>query len=184
MRALYRLRQLWGVLFASPAQADLELARRVLSEKQMELFKRMKTGEQAHSLEVFKKICHLGLEQADAARLPQAALRQLQVAALLHDVGKSNYPLYVWERGLVVLARAFWPEKARRWGRARPPGGWRRPFIIAEQHPAWGAALAAEAGASPLAVNLIRRHQNPLPSPPVSLEDRLLQILQSVDGNS
>jgi len=184
MRALYRLRQFWGVLFASPAQSDLELARRILSEKQMELFSRMRTGEQAHSLEVFKKICNLGSQETATADLPPDAFRQLLVAALLHDVGKSRFPLYAWERGLVVIARALWSEKARAWGQGRPPGGWRRPFIIAEQHPEWGAELAAGAGASPLAVNLIRRHQNPLPSSPVSLEDRLLQILQSVDSDS
>jgi hypothetical protein len=54
--------------------------------------------------------------------------------------------------------------------------------VVAIQHPAWGAEMAAEAGSSPLVVALIRRHQNLLQDEAVSLEDRLLGALQRVDN--
>ena len=61
------------------------------------------------------------------------------------------------------------------------PTGWTRGLIIAEKHPAWGAQLAHRAGASPTAVRLIRRHQDPYPLSDEKREDRLLAILQRAD---
>jgi hypothetical protein len=107
----------------------------------------------------------------------------LLVAALLHDVGKSRYPLHLWERVLIVLVKALFPTRAKRWG-AGAPFGWRRPFVIAEQHPAWGAEMATRAGASPLTVELICKHQHPSPSESQSEVEALLQKLQAVDDES
>jgi hypothetical protein len=103
---------------------------------------------------------------------------------LLHDVGKSRYPVRIWERILIVLSKAFLPGKVKRWGEGAAEGGglgWRRAFVVAQQHPAWGAQMAAEAGASPLTSTLIRRHQDPRSNSSEGLEDRLLQILQAAD---
>jgi hypothetical protein len=63
---------------------------------------------------------------------------------------------------------------------------WQRPFIVASQHPRWGAELAIEAGVTPLTANLIRRHQEPLspePSSSASWEDQLLWKLKAVDDH-
>lgn len=218
MSALYRVRQFWSALFASPKEADLDLARQTLSDKQMALFARMQPGEQAHSLKVFKKLHVLSRQGSALAGIAESQVRELFVAALLHDVGKTVAPLRLWERVLIVLVNAVWPEKVREWGTGFAPKGWRRPFVIAVQHPAWGVELAETAGTSSLALNLIRRHQDPLPelsrSPVLSaegapelgrvfswetahqisdgevftsvgtIEDRLLRVLQSVDGDS
>jgi hypothetical protein len=62
--------------------------------------------------------------------------------------------------------------------------GWRRAFIVAEQHPIWGADLAAECGTSQLAVSLIARHQEQIPPEASSMEDILLRKLQAVDDNN
>jgi putative nucleotidyltransferase with HDIG domain len=105
----------------------------------------------------------------------------LLAAALLHDIGKARAPLSLWERVVIVLGKALFPERARRWGDGQPRG-WRRPFVIAAHHPDWGAEMAAEAGVSPLAASLIRRHQSPLESKPAaSPQDHLLEILQAAD---
>jgi hypothetical protein len=55
---------------------------------------------------------------------------------------------------------------------------------VAVQHAEWGAALALEAGVSPLAAALIRRHQQPAPAGSALQEDILLCKLQAVDNNS
>ena len=151
----------------------------MLSPSLMTLFMRMQPSEQAHSLWIYEQL----LQQNETDR-------DLLVAALLHDVGKSRHPLRLWERVVIVLGKAWFPERIKGWGKAAPRG-WKRPFVIAEQHPAWGAELAAQAGAAPLAVALIRHHQD---SPEAilgqangknqPLEDRLLARLQSLDNES
>jgi hypothetical protein len=153
----------------APSAEDRMIASQILSPPLMQLFERQRGSEQAHSL----RLCRQLLEHKDNQP-------DLLVAALLHDVGKSRYPLFIWERVWIVLGKALFPERVKKWGQASPHG-WRRAFVIAEKHPAWGAEMAAQAGASPLAVALIRRHQTRLKGEALSPEDRLLQRLQLFD---
>jgi putative nucleotidyltransferase with HDIG domain len=178
VRIGYRARQLWHALMAAPTPEDLDWARQVLSPSQMELFLKLQPNEQVHSLRICRQLDDQKPVDED-----------LLVAALLHDVGKASYPLHPWERAWIVIAKAALPARVAEWGRAEPRG-WKRPFVIAEQHAAWGAELAARAGTSPLVVNLIRRHQqsiDPLDlhdSAPASREDQLLYRLQRLDNES
>jgi putative nucleotidyltransferase with HDIG domain len=167
---LYRTRQFWSALTAVPAEDDLVHAGKVLSPALFRLFRQMQPGEQAHSLAILRQLREDG--ETD---------RDLWVAALLHDVGKSCHPLRIWERVLIVTVQALLPERARHWGRGEP-SGWRRAFVVAEKHPEWGAEMAASAGASPAAVELIRRHQEPAAAPSADRLERLLFRLQSVDN--
>jgi hypothetical protein len=177
-RLLYRARQFWHALGAAPSPASLEEAQSILNPAQMALFRSMQASEQAHALRVMGQLRSQGLVHPD-----------LLVAALLHDVGKSCFPLNLWERVIIVLVRAFFPAKARQWGNGDISGdpkrytAWRKPFVVAEQHPAWGAEMAIKAGVSSLAAALIRRHQNFFASKIVSLEDQLLVQLQAADND-
>jgi hypothetical protein len=171
-RLRYRAQQFWDALWSAPAPGDLRLAERWLNPEQMRLFLRMQPGEQAHSLRVMNRLLQKGEAQPD-----------LMAAALLHDVGKALSPLRIEERVLIVLVRTAAPQVALRWGSSEARG-WRRAFVTAEQHPAWGAELALKAGTSALAVELIRRHQEPplaLPDKPV---ERMLACLQHADQQS
>lgn len=114
------------------------------------LFALMTPGEQAHSLRVLRAMA----AQANGQALPAGVVQ----AALLHDVGKTRAPVGLLGRVAVVLAGKLLPAQSARWGQGAPHG-WRRPFVTAAQHAAWGADLCAEAGADPLAVALVRRHQ-------------------------
>jgi len=173
-RITYRLYQFWQAVTARPTAADLDQARQTLNPAQMALFGRLQASEQAHAANVLGRLAAQGETQPD-----------LLAAALLHDVGKLRAPLHLWERVIIVLGQAFFPARVKQWGAAeQPQAGWRRAFIVARQHPAWGADLAREAGVSPLAEALIRRHQDLLPAAPTSLEDRLLARLQAVDDES
>ena len=172
MRLLYRTRQFLNILFAAPGPGKLADARRILSPSLMALFLSMQASEQTHSLRIFTELLEQGETNSD-----------LLVAALLHDVGKSRSPLRPWERVWIVLGKALFSNRVKRWGKGEPRG-WRRPFVIAEQHPAWGAEMAAQAGASPLAVALIQRHQEPLLNKHETLEDWLLSRLQLLDNEN
>jgi hypothetical protein len=177
MRIAYRTRQFWNALTATPAAADLQQAYLILSPGQRRLFEQLSAGEQVHALRVLRKIQHATHFQ------PELADEHLFQAALLHDVGKTRIRLTVWERILIVLANRLVPGQVLRWGH-NSPVGWRRAFVVAQQHPVWGADLADTCGSAPLTVQLIRRHQEPLPRPPQSREDKLLALLQSADETS
>ncbi|MBL7162006.1 MAG: HD domain-containing protein [Anaerolineales bacterium] len=168
----YRIRQFWLAASApTPTTEQLALAQEVLNPSQMVLFTHMQAGEQIHSLRVLRTL------QAQEEIHPD-----LLVAALLHDVGKIRCPLRLWERFFIVLGLKFIPRLAKTWGNSIPRG-WRRPFVVAEQHPLWGADLALKAGTTPLAASLIRRHQEIHPvNDPNTLEDRLLSALKSADN--
>ena len=170
-RYLYRPRQFFATLYSVPDDRDWETAGTILTPAQLEIFAKMQASEQKHSFKVLERL--LPVEQEREA----VGQKDLLAAALLHDVGKSCYPLRLWERVMVVLAKSLFPRAVKVWGMGEP-NGWRRAFVVAEQHPQWGAQMVEDAGGSPLTVGLIRRHQNFLPLKTVSLEDRLLRKLQ------
>lgn len=190
MRALYRVRQFWHALVATPESEELAQARHFLTPALMELFLRLQPSEQAHSLWVYRQLREAGETNPD-----------LLAAALLHDVGKSCHPLQLWERAAIVLGKALFPQKSRNWGQAEPQG-WKRPFVVAAQHSVWGAEMAARAGASPMTVALIQRHQDAAQRSstggsatesihsgqaslnPISPEEQLLSRLQLLDDES
>lgn len=180
-RIIYRITQFWNAFRAQPTSTDLEWALSKLTPEQMSLFTQLHHSEQAHSISVLKKLVqnnHSSME---------AEYEALIVAALLHDVGKLRYPIAAWERVLIVLSKVLFPNQVRHWGRGQP-AGWRRAFVVAEQHPEWGAQLAAEAGASPVTVELIREHQNAYPKQSVAHTgdgfSGLLFKLQEADKDS
>jgi hypothetical protein len=178
-RVSYRFWQLWRALGARPLPQDIQQVQSTLSPALQGIFFRMQPGEQAHSIAVFHKLLDKGETHPD-----------LLAAALLHDCGKSRFPLQIWERVWIVLSKAFIPQQARMWAAAgldeKALRGWRRPFVVVEWHPIWGAEMASQAGATPLVIALIRRHQETLPAGTQnpSQEDQFLIKLQSVDDKS
>ena len=183
-RILYRTRQFWRALGANPAPEDLKRVRSVLNPGLMALFLRLSPAEQAHSISVFNKLVENG----------ESHLELLQ-AALLHDVGKSRFPLRLWERVAIVLGKAAFPQRSHSWG-SLPPEGWppaagwkilhglRRPFVVARQHPNWGADMVTQAGGSSLTVTLIRRHQDTSRPESTLQEDQFLSKIQAIDDES
>ena len=96
------------------------------------------------------------------------------------DCGKTHrLPVrrFVYDPGAVGQL----PRLLRECTEGATPG---RPFVVAERHPDWGAEMAAQAGASALVVELIRRHQETPDPRPVNQADRLLQQLQVADDLS
>jgi hypothetical protein len=178
MRLLYRARQFWHALGAHPDQDELRLAISLLTPAQMALFRGLQLGEQAHALSVLSRLLMQGENHPD-----------LLAAALLHDCGKQLNPINPLERAWIVIAQKLFPARAREWGKVergtlhRLPA-WRRSLAVAEQHPAWGAEMVRQAGASILLQSLIRRHQEHLNNRCVDLEDELLHKLQVVDNES
>jgi hypothetical protein len=163
-RLSYRFRQFRLAFFGPWQPVPEETLSPHLSQSLMTLFRRMDLSEQAHSLAVLQRLQAGGQSDPD-----------LLATALLHDIGKTQSPLSVIDRALIVLGKRFFPRLAVRWG-AGDLHGWTRPFVVAACHPAWGASLAADFGASPRLCDLIRRHQDASPG-----DDPLLLALQGAD---
>jgi hypothetical protein len=136
--AVMRLRQGLRALFAWVERVDEALAAEVLNPSLLALFRAMRRSERLHSLNVLRTLRAAGYDHP-----------ALLTAALLHDVGKSRAAYHLWDRVIVVLVSAVAPETARRWGAAETPRGWRRPFVIREQHARWGADMVAAASGRP-----------------------------------
>ncbi len=147
-----------------------------LPETARHLFDGMPPADQRHSLKV--------LAALQAAGHDHPALLQ---AALLHDCAKREGGVRLWHRVALVLLKAFWPALAARWAAEPAPArtDWRYPMWAHLHHPERGAELAAAAGCDPLAVALIRRHQEPpaAHAGDPSL-DELLAALQAADDDN
>lgn len=169
----YRLGQFWRNMTAAPLPPEaLEVVTAVLTTEELALFHRFSLSDQQHS---YRVLCTLQVAgQTDPSLL---------TAALLHDVGKSRISLKVWERSLAVLLEMMLPQRVKVWGQGKARG-WQRPFVVKTQHPAWGAEMVAAAGGDPLAVALIRRHQDELGETADSPEDQLLRLLQWADNQN
>jgi hypothetical protein len=148
LRLIYRIHQFINALRSSSQPVSIEELRDHLTLRQIALFQQMQPSEQTHAVSVLKKLQEKGHEDRD-----------LLTAALLHDVGKITHPLSIWERVVIVIVKWLMPRQVALWGKGEPLG-LRRSFVVAEQHAAWGATLALEAGASASAVEMIRKHHD------------------------
>ncbi len=162
-RARHRVAQFFRTLSAPFLRLDETYAAAHLSPKLLTLFRQMPRAEQHHGIAVCRALEAYGYHDPD-----------LLTAALLHDVGKSRMPPWVFERVLVVLGEHYLPQQAAHWARGEPRG-WRRGFVTRRMHPTWGAELAQRAGASPRVVELILRHHQS------AGEDTSLAALQAMD---
>ncbi|MCU0508627.1 MAG: hypothetical protein MUC34_09505 [Anaerolineae bacterium] len=178
-RARYRVRQFgWAVAawWRKPDPQALAVAHRYLPEAGWLVFLRMPAVDQTHALKV--------LEAVRAAGCDDPALAQ---AALLHDAAKRLGGVTILHRVAVVLIKAFARDHWERL-KARPA-----PARVSPLYPLWahanhaltGAQLAEQVGCCEEAVELIRRHQDPLPPPDARAEqDALLAALQKADDDN
>jgi putative nucleotidyltransferase with HDIG domain len=172
VRLPYRLQQLRDNLWAAPLSAAArEEVAAVLTPSERDLFDRFSLADQQHSYRVLRALIDAGYNHPD-----------LLTAALLHDIGKTRYPLSVWDRILIVVGGALFPGRASVWG-GESPDGWQRPFAVRACHPAWGAEMAAASGCRTRVVELIRRHQDK-PVQGWTEDDGLLARLQWADDQN
>jgi putative nucleotidyltransferase with HDIG domain len=140
--------------FSTPSASELDEVVDLLGPKLFTLFQKMSFGEQAHCLRVMEYLRQENESNVD-----------LLIAALLHDVGKTKYPLKLWERVWIVIGEALFPELTKTWGSDLNAGNGKyrrlqRPFFVSQQHASWGAEMASEAGASQMTAYLIANHEN------------------------
>ncbi len=171
---LYRLRQGLRAFFAFARPVDETLAGRFLSPQQFAVFKRLRRGEQLHSLNV---LCALLTQNA-------VTPPDLAVAALMHDVGKIRSPVLLWQQSIVVLIRSFTPSAFERLSHGDPRRWLNHPFVVYVEHPAWSAEILAQTGASEAAIWLVAHHADPADRWQNHDLYPLLQRLQAADDTN
>lgn len=178
MRIRYRLWQFWQALTANPSADEMALAEGILTPSLLQLFKSLPPIEQAHAIRVCKRLVRQGENNLS-----------LLTAALLHDIGKSRYPLRLWERVVIVLGKRWMADnKVSDNGDMRDNperiGILRRPFRVAARHAEWGAQILEEKNVDALTVWLVRHHQTPLQGNFDRLDEMLLEKLKQADRES
>lgn len=177
-RAAYRVRQFAEAVIAHLAplgSAGQDEAHALLPERAWALFDSMPRHDRRHSLQVLRILRARGYDEVP-----------LLQAALLHDAAKAEGGVTLLHRVAVVLLKAFGSSWLDGWSQrvAPPRGDPRYGFWAHVNHPVRGAQMAAEAGCDPIAVVLIRRHQDlPAASSDPAI-DRSLAALQAADDNS
>lgn len=145
---LYRIRQFRHAIFPKIKSEELQWAISLLPSCSVPLFKAQSPPEQRHALDVALDLWGSGVKTP-----------HLLIAALLHDCGKTKYPLKVWERITIVLLQKA-PQRI--WNYLLHSSSlFSAPLRTAQEHPHWGAEMASEIGLDPLVVELIREHHTP-----------------------
>lgn len=157
-RVSYRVGQFWRGLWATVSEEERQQVAMVLPSAALPLFWQMPVDAQRHSLDVLTRLWAAGYHHPDLA-----------IAALLHDCGKvaavqGGVKISLWMRGPLVLMDTFLPRQVAAWASPDVAHGWRYALYVQREHPAIGAAWAAQAGCSPLSCWLIAQHQTPLHS--------------------
>lgn len=147
----YRVRQTLWALQALNQPVDEAFVAAYLPPNLRSLFAHMPRIEKHHSARVLRTILE------DHPHPPD----DLAVAALLHDVGKSRYPLGVVGKSLAVAVRKLLPPLYARLSALDPETHpYARAFNVYQHHPAWSADLLRAAGATERAVWLAAHHQD------------------------
>ncbi|NLG51103.1 MAG: hypothetical protein GX552_13430 [Chloroflexi bacterium] len=170
-RWAYRARQFFTRCLAREADIDVDAIRGVLPEPAFQLYQGMPLGDRIHAQNVWRMVQNGG-----------PCSRDLEQAALLHDVGKSRANLSLVHRVLIVLIQGAHAPLLERLARD-DPHSWRYPFYVHLHHAEIGALLCADAGCSPLTVALVRYHEtrSALPDSPAGLRSNLVKLIYGDD---
>lgn len=118
-------------------------AKSLLNRREQQLFERMPPYDQVHSIDVFREIRAVNPEGID-----------LQVAGLLHDVGKGLPSLA--HRVAFVLVVSIWPKKIASWA-TMPRKTFRGSLWAMSNQAEYGAQFLEAAGSRPRVTEIVRK---------------------------
>ncbi|HVJ50504.1 HD domain-containing protein [Desulfitobacterium sp.] len=151
----YRILQFYHGLFPRISSEDIRLVQSFLSAAPISLFEEQSPADQRHALDVAIDLLQ------NQTHLPSSQKSILIQAALLHDCGKTCYPLKIWQRIYIVLCAKLPYTLQKSLKALTNYQALSLPLTLAQEHPEWGAKLASQAGLNEEVVELIRYHHTP-----------------------
>lgn len=141
-----------------PADLDAVIAT-LLTNDQAVAFRQLPAYDQAHLFRVYQRLVAAGERD-----------REVLIAALLHDIGKTMPPARVRlpDRVARVILQRCAPLLLVRLARMPAPW-WRTGLALAVHHPRIGARMAATLGCTPRVCWLIEHHEDDPPPPDPAL---------------
>jgi hypothetical protein len=148
LRAGHLIKRFFGSLWpAGPSSADKQWVESVLSEDELQLWRRMSNADRRHAAGVAHEV---------ERRLGAEATRPVLAAALLHDVGKVSAGLGTYGRVIATVASAAaGKQMADAWTEGK---GFTRKVGLYLRHPELGGDMLALAGSDPVTVAWARQH--------------------------
>lgn len=143
----------------------------VLTPEQIAIFRLLPHVEQLHSVNVLNTV------RAQSPDVPH----DLAVACLLHDVGKSRFPLSLWQKSLAVIFKRLIPKRFEAWSKGDHGDNWRQMFTVRENHPRWSVELVEQTAITERALWLILHHGHDLEQFTTHPYYDLLRRLQRAD---
>lgn len=162
----YRVQQFIHAIVPRVEPSEITWALENLSPEAGSLFLKQSQTEQRHALDVAQSL------MKDQNFFTLSDFRNLLVAALLHDCGKSKVNTRLWHRVFIVLMQKMPPSYWSRLERSHTV--FATPLLTASQHAIWGSNLAQRAGLNSAICLLIREHHSP--------KTELGRMLQSADN--
>ncbi len=142
---IYRIKQFYRGLFAKVSPEDRQFLKNHLSDQEIQLFYRLRIGEQRHCLNIAYDC--LSIDKNNPALLK---------AALLHDVGKVKSNLTLINKALAVVSEKLnLPKKVM-------PKFLKKALYFKTHHPKIGAEMLKEIGTETAVVLLTRYHHEDL----------------------
>jgi hypothetical protein len=151
MHSMHLARRFFGSLRpGGPSASDDEWVAGVLSESELQLWRRMYGPDRRHSVQVARDV---------ERRLGHEATGPVLSAALLHDIGKLDSGLRTFGRVVATCTIAIVGRtEVIRWQRTR---GIHRRIALYARHPELGAQRLTLAGSDALTVAWTREHHRP-----------------------
>jgi putative nucleotidyltransferase with HDIG domain len=156
------------------SDADVEFLREFLTKQEQILFYRMVTVDQRHSLYTAYAIRDM------LGKRTKIKLEKMYKAALLHDVGKAQFKLYVRDRVLQTLFFKLLPPFANYLadrGSVNHEGYLRRMLFCYKYHARLGAEMTKDIKVEEAATYLIEHHHDQMSFN----EPKELSILREAD---
>ncbi|MGL4849496.1 MAG: HD domain-containing protein [Clostridium sp.] len=108
---MYRVKQFIWAIITSFKEVDSAFIEKYLNKDEIELFKKLRVSEQHHSI----RVCKDAIKIAKQYREKELNKARLCKIALLHDVGKSEYPLNVIDKSIIVILDRLSKGKLRKY---------------------------------------------------------------------
>ena len=166
-----RLYQFYRAVTASLTEQDRQYVEKYLPAEAQKLFWNMSTADRYHALHV----AYTAIEIAKSEKCDSDLLRR---SALLHDVGRTDGSMNVWEKSIAVIIVGCFPEFARKL--AQKNNGWLSGILhIYFFHPQIGAEMLEEIGMNKEAEIVSHHHDHVVPESNIEL-----RILQQADSEN